>query len=91
LLIGCALPIWLSSMNETASDIQSLSGILSLGVGDTLASVVGKAIGNMKWYNRRKSVEGTVAFVLGLYASFLLVGFSDDKLTILFICLLTGT
>ena len=88
--MGCALPVWLSGLLESPSDILCLSGILSLGVGDSLASLVGKAIGKTKWHKSKKSVEGTIAFVVGLYMSFLLVGFEQDKLKVFVVCLLTG-
>ncbi|KAI8913633.1 hypothetical protein EDD86DRAFT_172999, partial [Gorgonomyces haynaldii] len=70
LLTGCALPVWLSSDPIV---LQRLCGILSIGVGDALASTVGKAIGRTKWKDRRKSVEGTCAFVFGVGLSFILL------------------
>jgi len=53
LLIGCSLPIWLTACPCTTSHNPSLlmllSGILSVGVGDTAASVVGSKFGRNKW------------------------------------------
>lgn len=73
LLIGCSLPIWLTSCPCTTSHNPSLlmllSGILSVGVGDTAASVVGSKFGRNKWTNSTRSLEGTVAFVVSILLS----------------------
>lgn len=39
LLLGCALPIWLSSGNNDRP-LSPFSGILSLGIGDTMVSLL---------------------------------------------------
>ncbi|XP_064542989.1 dolichol kinase [Drosophila montana] len=74
LLIGCALPIWLTPCpcQTSAQDsplLLLLSGILSVGVGDTAASVLGSKYGRNKWANSSRSLEGTVAFVLSVLLS----------------------
>ncbi len=45
-----------------------------MGIGDALASTVGKRFGTFKWQNRRKSVQGTLAFIIGLFVSFKMLG-----------------
>jgi dolichol kinase len=71
-----------------------LSGTFALGIGDALASTIGKAFGTIKWPNRQKSVQGTAAFVIGLQVAFwLLDNYAGHTLPIhqLFIpCLLAG-
>jgi dolichol kinase len=48
LLLGCALPIWMSSgFNDRA--LSPFAGILSLGIGDTMASMVGHKYGVLRW------------------------------------------
>lgn len=58
LLTGCAGPLWL----EGDSIITQITGVLVLGVGDALASIVGRRYGKKKWWTGSKTVEGTVAF-----------------------------
>lgn len=60
LLIGCALPVWLE---EHPSIIQH-SGIILLGIGDTFASVIGSKFGRIKWPRSKKTIEGTLAFII---------------------------
>ncbi|KAL4213966.1 hypothetical protein AB4K20DRAFT_1889309 [Rhizopus microsporus] len=60
LLLGCASPVWVGSSNILAS----LSGILALGFGDSAASLVGKKMGRNYWLDTKKTIEGTIAFVI---------------------------
>ncbi|KAF9133942.1 hypothetical protein BGW39_008575 [Mortierella sp. 14UC] len=59
LLMGCAAPVWLAEHHILAG----LSGIFALGVGDAMASIVGKRFGRHRWPGTIKTVEGTIAFV----------------------------
>lgn len=49
--------------------LASLSGILSLGFGDATASLVGKRFGRCKWPGTKKTVEGTLAFIIAVFSS----------------------
>ncbi|KAJ3324906.1 hypothetical protein HDV06_005494 [Boothiomyces sp. JEL0866] len=94
LLLGCALPIWFSNLSLPSSVTIPLCGTFALGIGDALASTVGKAIGVTKWANRRKSVQGTLAFIIGLYISLSMVdvysSVAISKRTLLISSTLTG-
>lgn len=66
LLTGCAGPLWL----EGHSRIVQQTGVLVLGVGDSLASVVGRRYGRTYWPGgSSKTVEGSLAFVTSIMAS----------------------
>lgn len=69
LLIGCSSPLWIHPVPCDITDsagfelLKLFSGILSVGVGDMAASVLGARFGRHKWPNSIKSVEGTLASV----------------------------
>lgn len=71
LLLGCALPFWMSLVCGE-SIVSGLSGIVVLGVSDSVASIVGSAFGRVKWIRSSKTVEGTLS---GYAASILFVIF----------------
>ncbi|KAB5592498.1 Dolichol kinase [Ceratobasidium theobromae] len=65
LLTGCALPVWL----ESPWRVLGLAGVIVLGVGDALASIIGKRLGTSRWFpSSGKTVEGTVAFAVSVLA-----------------------
>ncbi|CAH1780759.1 unnamed protein product [Owenia fusiformis] len=74
LLIGCAVPLWLSQKLQSEPPIALFSGIISIGIGDTTASIFGTKFGKTKWPNSKKSVEGTVAAIVlqGIFVIILL-------------------
>ncbi|KAL9986140.1 hypothetical protein ACROYT_G000230 [Oculina patagonica] len=50
--------------DTTGCKLALYSGILALGVGDTMASVVGKKLGRYRWPGNLKTVEGTLAGII---------------------------
>lgn len=71
LLIGCSLPMWINPCPCSEADSASgmnmlpmLAGILSVGIGDTSASVFGSLFGKHKWSGSNRSLEGSLAFIL---------------------------
>ncbi|KAI4334352.1 hypothetical protein L6164_019054 [Bauhinia variegata] len=69
LLLGCALPIWMSSgFNDRP--LAPFAGILSLGIGDTMASMVGHKYGVLRWSKTgKKTIEGTAAGITSVLAA----------------------
>uniref|UniRef100_A0A6N2LGM1 dolichol kinase n=1 Tax=Salix viminalis TaxID=40686 RepID=A0A6N2LGM1_SALVM len=69
LLLGCALPIWMSS-GYNDRPLAPFAGILSLGIGDTMASMVGHKYGVLRWSKTgKKTIEGTAAGIASVLAA----------------------
>lgn len=80
LLIGCAIPLWLSLVDLPRAgagpwhgwdvaerNLSMVSGVVCVGMGDAAASLVGRRYGKSKWYwGGGKSLEGSVAFVMAV-------------------------
>lgn len=68
LLLGCALPKWMSTgFNDRP--LAPFAGIVSLGIGDTMASMVGHKYGVLRWSKTgKKTVEGTAAGITSVLA-----------------------
>lgn len=66
LLLGCALPLWVSnSVND--KPLAAFAGIFSLGIGDTMASVVGYNFGSFRLTTKsKKTLEGAVAGTISM-------------------------
>ncbi|KAI9512992.1 Fph type histidine kinase [Russula earlei] len=65
LLTGCAGAVWF----EAPSRLMLYTGILTVGVGDAVASIVGKRVGRYKWSpTTPKTLEGSVGFTLSVVA-----------------------
>ncbi|RIB11599.1 hypothetical protein C2G38_94956 [Gigaspora rosea] len=60
LLIGCAACIWM----QGTSVLANISGILTLGLGDAMASIIGKRYGRKRWPGTTKTIEGSIAFII---------------------------
>jgi len=66
LLTGCAGALWF----EAPSRLLLYTGILTVGVGDAMASVVGKRVGRYKWSpTTPKTLEGSAGFTISVVAS----------------------
>jgi dolichol kinase len=80
LLIGCAIPLWLSlsSLPRTGKDclagwevprreVSMVSGVICVGMGDAAASLIGRRYGRHKWiWGGGKSIEGSIAFAIAV-------------------------
>lgn len=54
LIIGISAPLLIAN---------SPVGLISLGVGDSSASIIGKKYGELHWPTSKKTIEGTMAFI----------------------------
>lgn len=61
LMSGLSFPLWMPTSNLTM--LTLLSGVLTVGIGDTTASLIGGKWGSHKWMDTDKTIEGTVACV----------------------------
>ena len=83
LLMGCASSIWYSGimdsplvkMDEVSEVLIPFSGLLTVGIGDSAAAVVGSSIGRRKWLNSNKTIEGSVAAYFSMLAFSFLIQF----------------
>jgi len=80
LLIGCAIPLWLSlagaprigedplaGWDTSVRDLSMVSGVICVGMGDAAASLIGRRYGKTKWYwAGGKSLEGSLAFAFAV-------------------------
>ena len=80
LLIGCAIPLWLSlaSMKRAGKapwegwevaqrNLSMVSGVICVGMGDAAASLIGRRFGRRRWcWSGGKSLEGSLAFALAV-------------------------
>lgn len=76
LLIGCAVPLWLSLGAATRGDdgwevltrdVSMVSGVICVGMGDAAASLIGRRYGRRKWlWPGGKSLEGSLAFAVAV-------------------------
>ncbi|KAI0024398.1 hypothetical protein F4780DRAFT_725344 [Xylariomycetidae sp. FL0641] len=85
LLIGCAIPLWLSlgslpragegaleGWKVPVRETAMVAGVVCVGLGDAAASLVGRRIGHRKWrWGGGKSLEGSLAFAVAVCAGLL--------------------
>lgn len=80
LLIGCAIPLWLSLAAAPRSGegpwggwevaqpkLDMISGVVCVGMGDAAASLIGRRYGRRRWcWSGGKSLEGSLAFAVAV-------------------------
>jgi dolichol kinase len=80
LLIGSAIPLWLSlgalprsghapwtNWDLPVRDVSMVSGVVCVGMGDAAASLIGRRFGRHKWFwGGGKSLEGSIAFAVAV-------------------------
>jgi len=68
LLAGVSLPLWLSADLVHDNPLILLSGVLSIGIGDAFASIIGSKFGQYRLMNTDKTLEGLVASIVSQIA-----------------------
>ena len=80
LLIGCAIPLWLSlgavqlegempweGWGVVKREVSMVSGVICVGMGDAAASLIGRRFGRRRWcWSGGKSLEGSLAFAMAV-------------------------
>ncbi|XP_069138047.1 dolichol kinase-like [Argopecten irradians] len=83
LLLGLFLPLWIVPRdNLDSTDLRLYAGVLSLGVGDTMASVGGTYLGRHQWPGSKKTIVGTCFAIISQLVA--LYGLSKLGVAVLF-------
>ena len=84
--LAMAVPVWIFDKN-----ILSVLGVISIGIGDSFAGIVGIRYGSLKWSrNSKKSVQGTLASIISQFLFVYLV-FGSDSFNDLFVPIIVGS
>ncbi|XP_020042925.1 dolichol kinase [Castor canadensis] len=85
LLLGMSLPIWLIPRPCTqkgslggARALVPYAGVLAVGVGDTVASIFGSTLGEIRWPGTKKTFEGTMTSIFAQMISVALILIFDS-------------
>lgn len=70
LLVGTSIPLAYSIVVGDAVSIRSYFGLVTLGLGDSLASIVGKKFGKVKWRSGTRTLEGTLTYIAATFGSY---------------------
>lgn len=82
LLFGCGFPLILGNMLDN-NELLKYAGLISLGIGDSMASLVGVYYGKSKWPYRNKTYVGTLACWISMIVFCHLLGFDVNCLLII--------
>lgn len=73
LLLGAAIPIGYGVVVGDVVSMRSYIGLVTLGLGDSFASIVGRRFGKIKWRNSSRTMEGTLTYIIVTFASFVAI------------------
>ncbi|XP_032563857.1 dolichol kinase [Chiroxiphia lanceolata] len=89
LLLGMSLPVWLFPRScapkgtlSGAGALVPYSGVLAVGVGDTIASVFGSTMGEIKWPGTKKTFEGTMTAIFAQIIAVALILIFDSSVNL---------
>lgn len=72
LLVGCSMPIWIFPY-FTSHNLAISSGLITIGFGDTAASVFGYLFGKNYWSGTHKTIEGTFCAMIAQFLASLII------------------
>jgi len=73
LLIGFSVPIWISDYDQF--NLGQLSGVITVGIGDSFASLIGSRYGRHKLPGlSKKSLEGSIGLVVSILVALMALG-----------------
>ncbi|XP_058015190.1 dolichol kinase [Ahaetulla prasina] len=86
LLLGMSFPVWLvprpcapKGALTGAGALAPYSGVLAVGVGDSVASIFGSAMGEVKWPGTKKTFEGTMSAIFAQIIAVALIVIFDTS------------
>lgn len=89
LLLGMSLPVWLFPRScapkgalSGAGALVPYAGVLAVGVGDTMASVFGSTMGEIKWPGTKKTFEGTMTAIFAQIIAVALILIFDSSVNL---------
>ncbi|OQV25072.1 putative Dolichol kinase [Hypsibius exemplaris] len=80
LLLGMSLPIWLdylTASSRTGHTVVSYAGVVTVGVGDSFAAIIGRACGRHRWPRRNRTLEGSAAMLFSQLVTFEVLRWCD--------------
>ncbi|XP_015222482.1 dolichol kinase [Lepisosteus oculatus] len=89
LLLGMSLPIWLypgpcmpKGSLPGVGGLVPYAGVLAVGVGDTMASVFGSTMGEVRWPGTKKTMEGTATSIFAQIIAIALFLIFDEAINL---------
>uniref|UniRef100_A0A8C6YBV9 dolichol kinase n=1 Tax=Naja naja TaxID=35670 RepID=A0A8C6YBV9_NAJNA len=86
LLLGMSFPVWLvprpcapKGALTGAGALAPYSGVLAVGVGDSVASIFGSTMGEVKWPGTKKTFEGTMSAIFAQIIAVALIVIFDSS------------
>ncbi|XP_038637472.1 dolichol kinase [Scyliorhinus canicula] len=89
LLLGLTLPVWLFpgvfaplSVFPGEVALAPYAGVLAVGIGDAMASVIGSTVGEVRWPGTKKTFEGTATSIFAQIIAVALILIFDKTVSL---------
>ncbi|XP_055351390.1 dolichol kinase-like [Paramacrobiotus metropolitanus] len=79
LLLGLSMPLWLDLMayQFRMHSVVSYAGVVTIGIGDSFAAIIGSYFGRIPWKGRNRTVEGSAAMLISQILFLEFIGLVD--------------